>query len=526
MARYIFITGGVVSGLGKGITAASLGRLLIDRGLTVTVQKLDPYINVDPGTMNPYEHGEVFVTDDGTETDLDIGHYERFLGVHFTRDCNYTTGKIYSSVIAKERNGEYLGKTIQVVPHITNEIINAMKSVAGNNDIVIVEIGGTVGDLESGVYIEAIRQFRQQLGFGNSVSIHVTLVPHLDCSGEIKTKPTQASVREIAQLGVTPDLVVCRTGKDVELDLEHRKKIAMFCNLAGAEYVIHNRDCRSIYEVPLLMKEQKLDDLVLGKLGMNVKKGDMKEWRAMVSKMLAKHETKTVAIVGKYIEVADAYISVTEAVKHAGLKCGVSVNVKLVDCEKVDLKGVDGIIVPGGFGSRGIEGKIAAAKFARENKIPYLGLCLGMQIATIEFARNVAGLKGANSSEIDAVTPYPVIDIMESQKNIDKKGGTMRLGLYDCTITPKTNSAKLYGKKLIRERHRHRYEFNNAYREQLEKAGLVIAGVNENNNLVEIIEIPNHPYFVAAQFHPEFLSKPYQPHPLFVGLMKAVKEKK
>ncbi|MDR0850696.1 MAG: CTP synthase [Christensenellaceae bacterium] len=528
LPKYIFITGGVVSGLGKGITAASLGRLLINRGLKVTIQKLDPYINVDPGTMSPYQHGEVFVTDDGAETDLDIGHYERFLGRSFSKDCNYTTGKIYSSVIAKERAGEYLGKTVQVVPHITNEIIDAMKSVAGGEDIVIVEVGGTIGDIEGMAYIEAIRQFRKELGPKGSLSVHVTLIPYLDCSGEIKTKPTQNSVRDLSRMGVTPDIVVCRTNADVILDSETRDKVAMFCNLDSPSDVILNQDCRSIYEVPILLKQQKFDDIVLKKLGLKASKDSLGTWKKMVKSMTQKHVIKTIAIVGKYVAVPDAYISVTEAVKHAGLACGVSVSVKLIDSEDIEkqgaeklLSGTNAIIIPGGFGNRGIEGKIMAAQYARKNKIPFLGLCLGMQIAVIEFARNMANLPGANSSEFAPETPYPVIDIMKSQKDISKKGGTMRLGLYNCKLTPKTKAAELYGADVIKERHRHRFEFNNKFKSSLEKAGLTIAGINEENNLVEIIELNDHPYYVASQFHPEFLSRPYTPHPLFRGLIKA-----
>ena len=532
MAKYIFVTGGVVSGLGKGITAASLGRLLINRGLKVTVQKLDPYLNVDPGTMNPCEHGEVFVTDDGTETDLDIGHYERFLGRSLNKTSSYTSGKIYSSVISKERKGDYLGKTIQIVPHVTNMIIEKMQSVAHGEDIVIVEIGGTVGDIEGMVYMEALRQFRKRLGPNNSLSIHVTLIPYLKSSGEIKTKPTQASVKELSQMGISADIVVCRTDEDITLDQYTREKIAMFCNLDSPDHVIHNKDCASIYQVPILLKEQKLDDLILQKLKLKAPKDSLSDWKDMVKQMLIKHEsTKNIAIVGKYTHVSDSYISVTEAIKHATLANSIGVTIKLVDSEQIQTDGTekhlanfDAILIPGGFGNRGIEGKILAAQYARENNIPFLGICLGMQIATIEFARNVANITDAHSTEFQSNTKNPVIHIMEDQKYIENLGGTMRLGLYDCTTTPGSKTHRLYGKPLIKERHRHRFEFNNAYKSQLTSAGLLISGINEQNNLVEIIEIPSHPFYVAAQFHPEFLSRPYDPHPLFVGLIKSIIE--
>jgi CTP synthase len=533
--KYIFVTGGVVSGLGKGITAASLGKLLRTRGYKVTVQKIDPYLNVDPGTMSPYQHGEVFVTDDGTETDLDLGHYERFLDVNFDKNSNYTTGKIYSHIIAKERRGDYLGATVQIIPHVTNEIKNCMRAVAGNNDIVIIEIGGTVGDMEGTVYIEAIRQLRKELGFGNSLSVHVTLIPYLEASGEIKTKPTQSSVRDLQQLGVFPDILVCRTSAAVELGEEHKEKIAMFGSLDSADDVIHNKDCKTIYEVPLMFQEQKFDERVLNKLGLPLGECDMTEWKEMCDKLCdSKLPEIKVAIVGKYIDVADAYISVTEAVKHAGIANNVRATVKLVDaenCEKIGaaaaIDGVDAIIVPGGFGDRGIEGKIMAAEYARTNNIPYLGLCLGMQIAVIEYARNVLGLKDATSAEFSkGVGNIPiVIDIMEEQKKIKNFGATMRLGLFECALNEGTLAKKMYGKSIIYERHRHRYEFNNAYREELTKAGLVIGGINEELDLVEIIELKNHPYFIAGQFHPEFLSRPNRPHPLFMGLVNAAKRK-
>lgn len=529
MAKYIFVTGGVVSGLGKGITAASLGKLLRLRGYKVSVQKIDPYLNIDPGTMSPYEHGEVFVTDDGAETDLDIGHYERFLDINCSRKSGITSGQIYSSILTKERRGDYLGHTVQIVPHVTNEIKDYMRAIGEGQDIVIIEIGGTVGDMEQAVYIEAIRQFRHELGMGNSVSIHVTLIPYIASSGEIKTKPTQNSVKDLQQQGVFADVLVCRTTADVELDQEHRDKIAMFCSLDNPEDVIHNRDCRTIYEVPLMFAKQNFDTIVLKKLNLKLNKCDLTEWSRMVEKLCDDSLPEvTVAIVGKYVAVADAYISVTEALKHAGIVNDVRVNVKLVDAENIErdgaaawLKHVQGIIVPGGFGNRGIEGKIATIEYARENQIPFLGICLGMQTSVIEFARHICGLKNANSTEFVEKTKDPVIHLIDEQKEIHTKGGTMRLGLYDCEIKSGTLAAKLYGKTAIRERHRHRYEFNNDYRAQFEKAGLVVSGVNPQANLVEIVELPQHPFFIACQFHPELLSRPQHPHPLFKGLVEA-----
>jgi len=529
LPKYIFITGGVVSGLGKGITAASLGRLLVNRGLRVTIQKLDPYINVDAGTMSPYQHGEVFVLDDGAETDLDIGHYERFLGRHFTRDCNSTMGKIYQSVIAKERRGEYLGKDVQVVPHVTNEIKVTMRSVAKDNDIVIVEVGGTVGEIEGQTFVEAIRQFRKELGRGNSLSIHVTLVPYLAASGAIKTKPTQASVHSLVHMGISPDIIVCRTSADIELDIETRAKIADFCNLSDIANVIHNRDCETPYEVPLMLRDQNFDDIVLKKLGMRAPKNAMTEWRAMVRELKRTKPIKKIAVVGKYVSTYDSYLSVLEAINHAAAASAVRAQIQLIDSVEVEeqgaaklLAGFDGILVPGGFGNRGVEGKIMAAQYARENNVPYFGICLGMQIAVIEFARNVVGLHGANSTEFDTDGPHPIIHMMSGQKTIEEKGGTMRLGLYPCKLLPETRARAAYGKDVVHERHRHRYEFNNKYREQLKSAGMVFSGVNVESDLVEIIELPAHPYFVAGQFHPEFLSKPYDAHPLFAAWMRAI----
>ncbi len=532
MSKFIIVTGGVVSSLGKGISAASLGRLLINRGLKVTVQKLDPYINVDPGTMSPYQHGEVFVTDDGTETDLDIGHYERFLDISCTKNCNYTSGKIYSSIIAKERAGEYLGKTIQVVPHVTNEIKEKIKSVASPDiDVVIVEIGGTVGDIEGLSFLEAVRQLRVEMGRENILFLHCALLPYLEAAQEVKTKPAQNSVKELTRLGIQPDILVCRTNAGIEINDEMKEKLAMFCNLPGKEYVIHNTDARCLYEVPLMLQKEGLDKIVCKQLKLKTGKANMSDWKKMVNHIMKKKPEMTVAIVGKYTEVADAYISVTEALKHAGLANDVDVHVKLVNAEEVEEKGaqamlsdVCGIVVPGGFGKRGIEGKIAAAKYARENDIPYLGLCLGMQIAVIEFARNVLGYKDANSAEIDPKTKHNVIDIMEDQKNIHEKGGTMRLGAYPCELVKGTKAREAYGTDHIEERHRHRYEFNNKFRKEMEAKGMKASGINKKRDLVEIVEVSANKFHVASQFHPEFKSHPYRSHPLFAAFIKACKD--
>ena len=532
MSKFIIVTGGVVSSLGKGITAASLGRLLINRGLRVAVQKLDPYINVDPGTMSPYQHGEVFVTDDGTETDLDIGHYERFLDINCDKNCNYTSGKIYSSIIQKERAGEYLGRTIQVVPHVTNEIKDCIKSVAKPDiDVVIVEIGGTVGDIEGLAFLEAVRQLRMEVGSENLLFLHVALLPYLEAAKEVKTKPAQNSVKELTRLGIQPDILVCRTNSGIVVDDEMKEKLAMFCNLRGKECVIHNTDSSCLYEVPLLLQKEGLDAIVCKQLKLKTKKANMTEWKKMVSHIQKKKRQIEVAIVGKYTAVADAYISVTEALKHAGLANDVDVKVKLVNAVDIEeqgaekvLAGVKGIVVPGGFGTRGIEGKIQAAKYARENNIPYLGLCLGMQIAVIEFARDVLGMKNATSSEFDPDTKYNVIDIMEEQKNITDKGGTMRLGLYPCRLKEGTKAFEAYGTKHIEERHRHRYEFNNKFKADFENAGMIASGINTKQDLVEIVEIPANKFFVASQFHPEFKSHPYRSHPLFREFIKAAKD--
>ncbi|MBE5736583.1 MAG: CTP synthase [Clostridiales bacterium] len=528
MSKYIFVTGGVVSSLGKGITAASIGRLLIERGLNVNVQKLDPYINVDPGTMNPAQHGEVFVTEDGIETDLDIGHYERFLDKNFDHNCNYTTGKIYSNIIAKERSGEYLGATIQVVPHVTSEIKQVMRDAGGKDvDVVIIEVGGTVGDMEGMAYLEAIRQFERELKPGNYCHVHCTLVPYLDAAGEVKTKPTQHSVKELTSIGLNPDIIVCRTNRDVELTPNNRKKIAMFCNLDSGEYVVHCPDCETIYEVPLVINKQGMDRLICKILNLETPEPNLTKWQEMVDLYLSQLPVINIAIVGKYTEVPDSYISVTEAIKHASLNNKYRAKISIISSEDIEmmgakeiLKNFDAVVVPGGFGSRGIEGKILTAQYCRENKVPYLGLCLGMQIAVIEFARNVANITDAHSTEFNESTNNPVIHIMDSQKDVVEKGATMRLGKYNCHLSDNSMSRRLYGMPDISERHRHRYEFNNEYRNRLESLGLVIAGENLENNLVEVIEIADHPYFIATQYHPEFKSRPNRPHPLFVGLIR------
>ncbi len=528
MSKFVVVTGGVVSSLGKGITVSSLGRLLINRGLKVMVQKLDPYINVDPGTMSPYQHGEVFVTDDGVETDLDIGHYERFLDINCNKNCNFTSGKIYSSIIQKERAGLYLGRTIQVVPHVTNEIKDDIKSAGGADvDVVIVEIGGTVGDIEGQSFLEAVRQLKRELG-RDVLFVHVALLPYLEVAKEVKTKPAQASVKELTRLGIQPDILVCRTNKGIEITDEMKEKLAMFCNLDGKECVIHNKDADCLYELPLMLHEEKLDTLVCKKLGIRTKQPDLTEWKAMVGGIKHPKQQVEVAIVGKYTEVADAYISVTEALKHAGFSQHTEVKVRLVSAVEVEEKGaaallsdVAGIVVPGGFGQRGIEGKILACQYAREHNVPYLGLCLGMQIAVIEFARHVLGYADANSAEIDPHTKHNVIDIMADQKFLADKGGTMRLGAYACTLKEGSAAYKAYGQKNISERHRHRYEFNNNFRTEFERAGMVVSGVNPERNLVEIVELPSNTFFVASQFHPEFKSRPNRPHPLFSAFISA-----
>ncbi len=526
--KYIFVTGGVVSGLGKGITAASLGRLLKNRGYKVTIQKFDPYINVDPGTMNPYEHGEVFVTDDGAETDLDLGHYERFIDENLTHNSSVTMGKVYSSVIEKERKGEYLGKTVQVIPHITNEIKDRIYGFENTDtDIVITEIGGTVGDIEGLSIIEAIRQVGLEKNPEDVLYIHVTLLPYIHGSNEIKSKPTQHSVKELQSLGIKPDILVCRTELDIPDSI--REKLALFCNVRKSS-VIQNKTADCLYAVPLMLEEEGLAREVCNHLKLDNYVPNNIEWQEMIKSIreIDKNNKVKVAIVGKYVKLEDSYISVIESLYHAGFENHVKVEVDLIDAEKINSENVkerlskyDGIIVPGGFGTRGIEGKIETIKYARENKVPFLGICLGMQMAVVEFARDVLGLKDANSAEFDEKTKNPVIHIMEEQKNIDKKGGTMRLGAYPCVIKEGTLASKVYGKKEISERHRHRYEFNNEYREELEKAGLTVSGTSPDGNLVEIVEIKDHPYFIAGQFHPELKSRPNRPAPLFVGLVKS-----
>lgn len=526
--KYIFVTGGVVSGLGKGITAASLGRLLKNRGYKVTIQKFDPYINVDPGTMNPYEHGEVFVTDDGAETDLDLGHYERFINENLTKNSSITMGKIYQSVIEKERRGDYLGKTVQVIPHITNEIKEKIYGFEDTDtDIVITEIGGTVGDIEGLSIIEAIRQVGLEKNPEDVIYVHVTLLPYISGSNEIKSKPTQHSVKELQSFGIKPNILVCRTETDIPDSI--REKLSLFCNVRKTS-VIQNKTADNLYAVPLMLEEEGLAREVCNHLKLENYVPDNSKWEAMVENIrnITGEKIVNIAIVGKYVQLEDAYISVMESLYHAGFENHVKVKVHLIDSETVTsenvakkLEGIDGVVVPGGFGSRGIEGKIETIQYVRENKIPFLGICLGMQMAVVEFARNVLGLKDAHSAELDEKTKNPVIHIMEDQKEVDKKGGTMRLGAYPCVIKDGTLASKVYGTKEISERHRHRYEYNNEYRERLEEAGLKISGTSPDGLLVEMVEIPDHPYFIAGQFHPELKSRPNKPAPLFVGLVKA-----
>jgi CTP synthase len=526
--KYIFVTGGVTSSLGKGIISASLAKLLQSRGYAVTIQKLDPYINVDPGTLNPYEHGECYVTVDGAETDLDLGHYERFLGMPTTQANNVTTGRIYQSVINKERRGDYLGKTVQVIPHITDEIKRRIKLLGSLHkfDVVITEIGGTVGDIESLPYIEAVRQLRWELGPANSLVIHLTLVPYLAASGELKTKPTQHSVKALLENGVQPDILVLRTEKMLGEDL--RKKVALFCNV-DSHSVVESIDVSTIYEVPLLMQKEKLDVTALRKLQLPI--GDtpkLTDWKEFLKKLQNPKNDVKIALVGKYVELPDAYKSIIESFIHAGAKNECKVNLVSIHSETINeqtidelLKGFHGIVVAPGFGERGIEGKILSAKFAREKNIPYFGICLGMQVAVIEFARNVLGFANAHSTEMSHASPYPVIDLMEQQKGVTEKGGTMRLGEYPCNIKEGTKTHAAYSKTQVMERHRHRYEFNNDYLCDYEKAGMVATGTNPETNLVEIVEIPSHPWFVGVQFHPEYSSTVINPHPLFVSFVKA-----
>lgn len=528
--KYVFVTGGVVSGLGKGITAASLGRLLKNRGYKVTIQKFDPYINVDPGTMSPYEHGEVFVTDDGAETDLDLGHYERFIDENLTKNSSVTMGKIYSNVIEKERKGDYLGKTVQVIPHITNEIKEKIYSFENTDtDIVITEVGGTVGDIEGLSIIEAIRQVGLEKNAEDVIYIHVTLLPYIFGSNEIKSKPTQHSVKELQSLGIQPNILVCRTEQDIPESI--REKLALFCNVRKSS-VIQNKTADNLYAVPLMLEEEGLAREVCNYLRLDKYVPDNQEWQKMIQNVREiKDDEVNIAIVGKYIKLEDSYLSVIESLHHAGFANKVKINIKLIDSESINqenanekLSELDGIIVPGGFGNRGIDGKIETIKYARENNIPLLGICLGMQMIVVEFARNVLGLKDANSSEFDETTSNPVIHIMEEQIGIDKKGGTMRLGAYPCILKEGTHAKELYGTEKISERHRHRYEYNNLYKERLEAEGLMCTGTSPNGNLVEIVEYEKHPYLIGAQFHPELKSRPNRPSPLFIGLVKAAKE--
>lgn len=531
MAKFIFVTGGVVSGLGKGLTAASLGRLLKQRGLKVFMQKLDPYINVDPGTMSPFQHGEVFVTADGAETDLDLGHYERFIDEELNRSSSITTGRIYSDVISKERRGDYLGATVQVVPHITNEIKAKIYAAAKSSqaDIVITEIGGTVGDIESLPFIEAIRQVRLDIGYKNTLYIHTTLLPYIGASHEVKTKPTQHSVKELRGYGIQPDIIVCRSEKHIDQEL--KEKISLFCNVP-VEAVISNYDVDVLYELPMMLLDQHMDDLVLDHLRIEAPKADMTEWQQLIQRVKGLNKELTIKMVGKYVQLPDAYLSVNEALRHAGYYENSTVHIDWINAEDINdenvgdmLKGADGILVPGGFGQRGIEGMIKAIRFAREEKIPFLGICLGMQLASIEFARHVCGLQDVNSIEFDEMCATPLIHLMSDQ-TLDDMGGTQRLGNYDCELLKGSRVHELYGKDLIQQRHRHRYEFNNKYKEILEEHGLIVSGKNPERDLVEIIELENHPYFVACQFHPEFASRPNRSEPIFQGFITAACHKK
>ncbi len=530
MTKYIFVTGGVVSGLGKGITAASLGRLLKCRGLKVAAQKLDPYINVDPGTMSPYQHGEVYVTEDGAETDLDLGHYERFIDEDLNRYSNLTTGKVFWNVLQKERRGEYLGQTVQIIPHVTNEIKDFIYNVGKTSgaDVVITEIGGTIGDIESQPFLEAIRQVGHEAGPGNSLYIHVTLVPYIASSGEHKSKPTQHSVKELQSTGIAPDIIVMRVDEPVDESI--KQKIALFCNVKP-DCVIENLTMPVLYEAPVMLERSRLSDIVCRELSIDAPEADLSEWNAMLDRIHARSRRVKVALVGKYVKLHDAYLSVAEALRHAGYELGADIDIDWIDSEQIREHNVDAllgpadaVIVPGGFGNRGVEGKILAAKYAREAKKPYLGLCLGMQIAVIEFARNVAGLSGANSGEFDLSSPHKVIDFLPDQSEEREKGGTMRLGSYPCAVREGTLLHACYGKTLIHERHRHRYEFNNAYRDALASAGLVLSGTSPDGRIVETVELSDHPFFVAVQFHPEFKSRPNRAHPLFLRFVRTALE--
>ncbi|MGM9925864.1 MAG: CTP synthase [Bacillus sp. (in: firmicutes)] len=527
MTKYIFVTGGVVSSLGKGITAASLGRLLKNRGLSVTIQKFDPYINVDPGTMSPYQHGEVFVTDDGAETDLDLGHYERFIDINLSKYSNVTSGRVYSTVLRKERRGDYLGGTVQVIPHITNEIKERVLRAGNetNADVVITEIGGTVGDIESLPFLEAIRQIKSDIGQENVLYLHCTLVPYIKAAGEMKTKPTQHSVKELRSLGIQPNVIVVRTEMPISQDM--KDKIALFCDI-DKNAVIECRDADTLYSVPLALQEQKLDQIVCDHLKLECGEADMTEWKALVEKVLNLSKTTRIALVGKYVELQDAYLSVAEALKHAGYAFDADIEIDWINSEDITqdnvakmLKDADGILVPGGFGDRGVEGKIATIQYARENKVPFFGICLGMQLATIEFARNVLGLQGAHSTELNPHTPYPIIDLLPEQKDVEDLGGTLRLGLYPCKLAEDTKAMAAYQDEVVYERHRHRYEFNNHYRQDMEAKGFVFSGTSLDGRLVEIVELQDHPWFVASQFHPEFTSRPTNPQPLFRDFIEA-----
>ena len=527
MTKYIFVTGGVVSSIGKGIVAASLGRLLKNRGLKVAIQKFDPYINVDPGTMSPYQHGEVFVTDDGTETDLDLGHYERFIDINLNQYSNVTTGKVYSEVLKKERRGDYLGATVQVIPHITNEIKDKIRRAGEltDADIVITEVGGTVGDIESLPFLEALRQMKADMGANNVLYIHTTLIPYLKAAGELKTKPTQHSVKELRSLGIQPNILVVRT--EEELPSGIKDKLALFCDVKP-NAVIESRDVETLYTIPLNLQAQGMDDLVLDHFGIQCPEADMADWRALENKVLNLKGKVTVGLVGKYVSLPDAYLSIVEALKHAGYAHDTEIDIRWIDAEEVDdqnvadyLADVDGVLVPGGFGSRGLIGKIAAIRYAREHKLPFFGICLGMQLACIEFARNVVGIHDADTGEENPACPHKIIDLLPDQEAEGDLGGTLRLGLYPCRLVEGTLAHQLYGQEVVQERHRHRYEFNNAYRERLAAAGLTFSGLSPDGRLVEIVEIKDHPFFIAAQFHPEFISRPNRPQAIFDGFVAA-----
>src|SRR6059036_403195 len=526
--KYIFVTGGVVSSLGKGLTAAALGTLLENRGLKVTLQKFDPYLNVDPGTMSPFQHGEVYVLDDGAETDLDLGHYERFTNTNLTRYNNLTSGQVYQRVLDKERRGDYLGKTVQVIPHVTDEIQNRIHQITEQSkaDVLITEIGGTTGDIEGLPFLEAIREFALDVGYNNALFLHVTYVPFIKAAGELKTKPTQQSVAKLREIGITPHILVCRCEQPLTKEL--RQKISLFCNVPY-EAVIEEKDVEhSIYEVPLMLQRERLDDLVCRMLHLTAPAADMSHWQDIIRKLIAPQHRVRIGVVGKYIELNDAYKSVYEAIIHGGIANDCGVEIEKIEAEEIEkfgaekvLKGLGGILVPGGFGERGIEGKIQAARYCREHRLPYLGLCLGMQIACVQFARDVLKFERAHSTEFDPATPHPVICLLDEQKKVTKKGGTMRLGAQPCQLVMGSRAAKLYGAFVVNERHRHRYEFNNAYRDKFEKADFIFSGTSPDGKLVEVIELSNHPFFIASQFHPEFRSKPHQPHPLFKGFIGA-----